>query len=96
MGRLNTDPLITLSDGSQLLISTQYSQEGSFACLLYVANLGAEDRLDLRLISNPPGASTCLEAQEIAYSYARRLYPGVAGGMKKPPYLIWRGPTPPT
>ena len=92
MGRLNVDPIATFPDGSQLLVSTHYSREGCFTCGLYVALSGDEGRLDLRAISNQHEAATCLEAQEIAYHYAQRLYPGTAVGMKKPPYLLWQGP----
>lgn len=35
---------------------------------------------------------TCLEAQTGAYNYAMRVYSAFADQMKKPPYLIWRGP----
>jgi len=96
MGKMNADPLATLPDGSQLLVSTQYSRERHFTCELYVSSPGEEGTIDLRVISNHCDASTCLEAQEIAYSYAQRLYPGTADGMKKPPYLIWQGPVPST
>lgn len=96
MGRLNADPLTTFPDGSLLLVSTRYSREASFFCELYVAGPGDEDRLTLRLVSAHLEAPTCLRAQEIAYGYARRLYPGTADGMKKPPYLIWQGPAPHT
>ncbi|MEK6526544.1 MAG: hypothetical protein AABZ22_06705 [Nitrospirota bacterium] len=94
MGKLNVDPLATFPDGSQLLVSTQYSREGSFTCELYVSSPGEEGSIGLRVVSNHCEASTCLEAQEIAYSQAQRLYPGTADGMKKPPYLIWQGPIP--
>jgi len=94
MGKMNADPLATFSDGSQLLVSTQYSRQGHFTCELYVSSPGVEGNVDLRVISNHCDASTCLQAQEIAYSYAQRLYPGTADGMKKPPYLIWQGPMP--
>lgn len=93
MGRLNIDPLVIFSDGSQLLVSTIYCGEGSFVCGLYMACVGLEDRIDLQVVSNLPEASTCLLAQESAYVHATRLYPGTADGMKKPPYLIWQGPS---
>ncbi len=96
MGKMNADPLTTFPDGSQLLVSTQYSREVGFTCELYVSSPGEEGSVDLRVISNHCDASTCLEAQGIAYSYAQRLYPGTADGMKKPPYLIWQGPVPST
>jgi len=92
MGRLNVDPIATFSDGSQLLVSTHYSREGCFTCGLYVVLSGGEGQWDLRAISDQHEAATCLGAQEIAYSYAQRLYPGTGVGMKKPPYLVWQGP----
>jgi len=96
LSTLNADPIATFSDGSQLLVSTQHSKEGSFACELYMASTGHKGRVDLQVVSNHMEASTCLEAQESAYGYAQRLYPGNADGMKKPPYLIWPGPAPRT
>jgi hypothetical protein len=96
MTKLNVDPIATFPDGSHLLVSTQHSREGIFICELYVANGGIEERLDLRAVSNRLDAPTCLEAQEIAYNHAMRLYPGNADEMKKPPYLVWRGPVPHT
>lgn len=96
MGTLNVDPVATFPDGSQLLVSTRHSKERSFTCELYVASRGHEGRLDLRAVSDQLDAPTCLEAQEIAYGYARSLYPSTANGMKRPPYLIWQGPVPHT
>lgn len=96
MSRLNMDPIVTLPDGSQLLVSTHYSREGRFTCGLYVALADDEGLGNLRMISDQHEAATCLEAQEIAYAYALRLYPGTAVGMKKPPYLVWQGPAPNT
>lgn len=92
MSRLNLEPLMTFSDGSYLAISTEYSKEGDFSCSVYnVVETG--DRTDFRNIaSHLLSASTCLAAQEQAYSYALRLYPGAGDSMKKPPYLIWHGP----
>ncbi len=92
MSRLNIEPIWVFPDGSQLLISTQYSGEGRFSCGLYLASLGPEDRLDLRGLKSHFESSTCLGAQERAYSWAQTQYPGPADGMKKPPYLIWKGP----
>ena len=80
MGKLNADPLTTFPDGSRLLVSTRYSKEASFSCELYVAISGDEGRLVLRLVSHHFEASTCLQAQEIAYGYAQRLF--------------WQGPGP--
>ena len=92
----NVDPITTFTDGSQLLVSTQQSDEGRFVCDLYTARRGHDSGYMFQVVSNHMEASTCLEAQEIAYSYAQHLYPGTAPGMKKPPYLIWKGPAPHT
>jgi len=97
MNRLNIDPIVTFSDGGQLLVSTTYCGEGSFACELYMAyRVGHEGKMDLRTVSNLSEAPTCRQAQEGAYAHARQLYPGTAEGMKKPPYLIWTGPSLPS
>jgi len=92
MSRTNLDPLMTFPDGSHLVISTQCSRDGDFSCALYSAVVEEDDRMAFQVISNHLAASTCLSAQEHAYSYALRLYPSAAGMMKKPPYLIWSGP----
>jgi hypothetical protein len=92
MSRINLDPLMTFSDGSHLVISTQCLRDRGFFCALYSAVVEEDDRAAFRAISNHLPASTCLSAQEHAYSYALRLYPGAAQTMKKPPYLIWSGP----
>lgn len=92
MSKMNVEPLTTFPDGKQLLVSTQYSGEDSFMCELYVSTPCEKDKLDLRVVSNHLEAPTCRQAQEIAYSYAKRLYPDTARGMKEPPYLVWPGP----
>lgn len=92
MSRINLDFLTTFPDGSHLVISTQCSREGDFSCALYTATLAEDDRAAFQMISNHLSASTCLGAQEHAYGYAVRMYPGAAGLLKKPPYLIWPGP----
>lgn len=92
MSRLNLDPLLTFPDGSHLVISTQYSAGKDFSCALYSAVVGNDDCATFRVITNHFAASTCLSAQEFAYSYALRHYPNAAEVMKKPPYLIWPGP----
>jgi hypothetical protein len=92
MSRINLDPLMTFPDGSLLVISTQCSKEGDFSCALYSAVVEEDDRAAFQAISNHLSASTCLSAQEHAYSYAVRLYPREIESMKKPPYLIWSGP----
>jgi hypothetical protein len=83
---------MTFPDGSHLVISTQCSRDGDFSCALYSAVIAADDRAAFQVISNHVTASTCLSAQEYAYSYAIRLYPSAAEIMKKPPYLVWSGP----
>jgi hypothetical protein len=92
MSKMNVEPMTTFTDGSQLLVSTQYSGEGSFTCELYVSMPCDKGTLDLRVASNLLEAPTCREAQERAYSYAKRLYPNNVSEIKEPPYLIWRGP----
>lgn len=92
MSRINLDPLMTFRDGSLLVVSTQCLKEGDFSCALYRALVRADDGAVFQIISNHLAAPTCLNAQEHAYSYALRLYPGAGAEMKKPPYLIWSGP----
>jgi hypothetical protein len=92
MSRINLETLMTLPDGSHLVISTQYSRDGDFSCALYSATIEENDRAAFQVISNHLSASTCLAAQEHAYGYAVRMYPNAAMSMKKPPYLIWPGP----
>jgi hypothetical protein len=92
MSRINLDPLMSFPDGSQLVVSTQCSKEGDFSCALYNAVVAKDDGAVFKTISTHVEAATCLIAQEHAYDYAVRLFPRVAGTMKKPPYLIWSGP----
>ncbi len=92
MSRINLDSLVTFSNESHLVISTQCSRDGDFSCALYIDMVEEDDRPAFQVISNHLPASTCQKAQEHAYSYALRLYPSAAGMMKKPPYLIWSGP----
>lgn len=89
---MNFDPIATFPNGSQLVVSTQHSGHDSFICELFEANQGSQGRWDLRMVSNHLEASTCLAAQNIAYDYAKRLYPASGVEMKQPPYLIWVGP----
>ena len=88
MSRINLDPLMIFSDGSQLVISTQCSKEGDFSCTPYNAIVAPDDSAAFRLISDHLPASTCLSAQEYAYGHALRLFPNTTETMKKPPYLI--------
>ena len=92
MSRINLDPLMSFSDSSLLVVSTQCSKEGEFSCALYNAVVAKNDEAVFKTISTHVEAATCLLAQEHAYNYAVRLFPHVAGTMKKPPYLIWSGP----
>lgn len=85
-------PLMTFADGSQLVISTQCSKEGEFSCALYTAVLSADRCATYQLISQHLSSATCLGAQAHAYDYALRLFPRAAELLKRPPYLIWRGP----
>lgn len=93
MTRLNLDPLHVFPDGSYLVVSTECSKDGVFSCTLYNAAVTEDDAAAFRLLSNHLGSSTCLGAQEHAYDHAMRLFPHAAGTLKKPPYLVWHGPT---
>lgn len=92
MTRINVDPIMTLPDGSDLVISTQCLKDGVFTCALYSVRAGEDERAHIRIMSDHLSAATCLAAQEYAYHYALRIYPGAISVMKRPPYLIWRGP----
>jgi hypothetical protein len=92
MSRINLDPLMSFSDGSQLVVSSRCSKEGDFSCALYNAVVAKNDEAVFKTISTHVEAATCLLAQEHAYNYAVRLFSRVAGTTKKPPYLIWSGP----
>jgi hypothetical protein len=92
MSKMNVESITTFLDGSQLVLSTRYSGDTSFMCTLYVSSLCGAGKNDLRVVSDQFEAPTCREAQDSAYSYARRLFPDLASTMKEPPYLIWPGP----
>jgi hypothetical protein len=92
MSRMNVDPLATLPDGSQLVVSTQHTGQDGFTCELFEANPGARNGWELRVVSNHFEGATCLAAQTFAFDYAKRLYPHSAVQIKEPPYLIWVGP----
>jgi hypothetical protein len=92
MSRINMDPILTLSDGSYLVVSTVPSKEGHFSCALYRVRGSAHEGAAFQVLSNHVSAETCLYAQQHAYSYALGLYPGAGLQLKKPPYLIWSGP----
>jgi hypothetical protein len=92
MSRINLEPVMTFSDGSYLAISTKCSRDGEFSCSVYSVVETADHMAFRNIASHALFASTCLTAQEQAYSYTVRLYPAAAETMKKPPYLIWHGP----
>ena len=93
MARPNLDPIAQLKDGSQLFISTTDRGERLFACQVY--QCPPSDGTDPRAISEPFEARTCREAQETAYRYVMRFNVGPDIEFKKPPYLIWGGPSMP-
>ena len=84
MRRINLEPLMTLSDGPQLVISTQQLRNGDFSCVLYSATVEGDDRAVFQIISNHLAASTCLGGilwgikempfQHIRQSQVRCLY----------------------
>jgi hypothetical protein len=92
MARINLDPLLTFSDGSQLVVSTQHSGEGNFVCELFVARSGHNSQWEIDSVSSHLQGPSSMEAQDFAYRSAQRLYPNTTEEIKKPPYLIWHGP----
>lgn len=90
---MNMDTVVVLTHGARLMVSTQHESDHAFRCEIFESNANEKDPLTCRIISPGFEAATCLEAQTAAYHYARRLYPTFADQMKKPPYLIWKGPS---
>ena len=91
---MNVEPMTIFQDGSRLILSTQYVGEANFRCELFMSS-GYGRGVELKPVSGCAfEAPTCREAQERAYTHAIRLYPGSADHIRKPPYLIWSGPTP--
>jgi hypothetical protein len=88
------ESLVVLPHGLRLVVSTLREEDQAFRCSVFEANVREEEEemLSYRVISDGFEAVTCLEAQTGAYNYAMRVYPAFADQMKKPPYLIWRGP----
>lgn len=82
-----------LTQGSRLFVSTQREGDHAFRCSIVESQFPEGEVLSCRIISEGFEGVTCLEAQTDAYHYARRLYPAFADQMKKPPYLIWNGPS---
>ena len=89
---LNLDPLLTFPDGSQLVVRTQKSDDGSFTCELFLARFKWDDQLDLASISGEFKGTSSWMAQGCAYRTAQRIYPQMTDQIKKPPYLIWYKP----
>ena len=86
------ESLVVLAHGLRLVVSTQREEDQAFRCGVFEANARKEETQAYRIISDGFEAVTCLEAQTGAYDYAQRIYPDFADQMKKPPYLMWRGP----
>ena len=86
------ESLVVLPHGLRLVVSTLREEDQAFRCSVFEANVREEEMLSYRVISDGFEAVTCLEAQTGAYNYAMRVYAAFADQMKKPPYLIWRGP----
>lgn len=93
MARINLDPLLTFSDGSQLVVSTQHSGEGTFECELFVVRTKYNNEWEIDSVSAHMSGISSMEAQDFAFRSAQRLYPSLTEGIKKPPYLIWHGPS---
>ncbi len=92
MRTFNADAITTLPDGSQLLVSTKPSEEDGFICELYTANSDRQGETIFKPLGGHYYGSTCLEAQDFAYRTAQHQFPTSTGELKKPPYLIWKGP----
>ena len=89
---MNPDSVVVLAHGLCLVVSTLREEDQAFRCSVFEVNVQGAVPLAYRVISDGFEAVTCLEAQTGAYNYAKRVYPAFADRMKKPPYLIWRGP----
>jgi len=83
---------VVLAHGLRLVVSTLQENEQAFRCSVFEGNVREEEPLAYRAIPDGFEALTCLEAQTAAYNYAKRVYSAFADRMKKPSYLIWRGP----
>jgi hypothetical protein len=89
---MNPELVVVLAHGLCLAVSTLREEDQAFRCSVFEVNDRKEAPTAYRVISDGFEALTCLEAQTNAYIYAKRVYPAFADRMKKPPYLIWRGP----
>ncbi len=90
---MDVDTLLCVASELGLVITTQRQGDHAFRCHILEIDLGQKEQDSFRLIADGFEAGTCLEAQTHAYHYAQRLYPARADQMKKPPYLIWGGPS---
>jgi len=90
---MNLETVVLLADGLRLVVSTQREGDSAFRCSVFEVNALEDEPLAYRDISDRFEALTCLEAQTDAYNYVKRVYPAFADQMKKPPYLIWSGPS---
>jgi hypothetical protein len=90
---MNPESVVLLAHGLRLVVSTLQEEDQAFRCRVFEVNVREEVPLAYRVISDGFEAVTCLEAQTGAYNYAKRVYPAFADRMKKPPYLIWPGPS---
>ena len=89
---MNSESVVLLANGLRLVVSTLRENDQAFRCSVFEVNAREASPVAYRVISEGFEALTCLEAQTGAYNYAKRVYPAFADRMKKPPYLIWRGP----
>ncbi len=88
LARLNLDRLLKFSDGSQFVLRTQAAREGYFPCELFIVGPKYDGREEFDSVSGLMQRSSPMEAQDLAYDSAQRLYPTLREGTKKPPYLI--------
>lgn len=90
---MNLETVVLLTHGGRLVVTTRREGDHAFRCSVFEVNGQEDEARSYRMISEGFEAVTCLEAQTDAYNYARRVYPALSDQMKKPPYLIWGGPT---
>ena len=90
---MNRDTVVVLTPVSGLFVSTQRDGNHAFRCAIIEGTFPEGDYLNCRIVSEGFEGETCLAAQTDAYDYAKRVYPTFADQMKRPPYLIWSGPS---
>jgi hypothetical protein len=78
MNRINLDPLITFSDGSHRVISTQCLRDRGFFCALYSAVIAANDRRRSIITANSKTSEThstfALHSMDVGYGHQREEY----------------------